>query len=116
MKRSFLRPADIVLTAALLIICGALLIVPKKGGAAVEVKVDGEVKAVLPLNTDGEYAFGAVKVTVKDGEAWISDSDCADKTCVRTGHLSSAGDTAVCLPNKTVCTVTGGNKADGVTW
>lgn len=116
MKRPFLRFADIVLIAALLIICGVLIFMPVKEGAAVEVKVDGEVKATLPLDTDGEYAFGAVKVTVKDGGAWVSDSDCADKTCVRTGKLSSAGDTAVCLPNKTVCTVTGDSKADGVTW
>ena len=50
-------------------------------------------------------AAGSLTVTAESGKVCISASDCRDQICVRTGWLSSAGQTAVCLPNKAVLKV-----------
>lgn len=47
---------------------------------------------------------GSVLV-VENGEIYYKNSDCPDKLCEKFGHLSSNGDTASCVPNKTVVTV-----------
>lgn len=48
---------------------------------------------------------GSFTVTAESGKIRISASDCPDQICVRTGSLSSAGQTAVCLPFKAVLKV-----------
>ena len=48
---------------------------------------------------------GSFTVTAESGKVRISSSDCPDQICVRTGSLSSAGQTAVCLPFKVVLKV-----------
>ena len=48
---------------------------------------------------------GSFTVTAESGKVRISASDCPDQICVRTGSLSSAGQTAVCLPFKVVLKV-----------
>ncbi len=116
MKRPFFRFYDIILIVALLVACGAFVLMPKSKGNEVQIKVDGEVMATLPLDTDTKYSVKGVTVRVRNGKAWIEKSDCADKTCVNTGVLENEGDTAVCLPNKVAVTVMGERETDGVTW
>lgn len=62
-------------------------------------------------------AEGSLTVTAESGKACISAADCPDQICVRTGWLTSAGQTAVCLPNKAVLKVIsvdgGGSSAGG---
>ena len=48
---------------------------------------------------------GSLTVTAESGKVSISASDCPDQICVRTGSLSSAGQSAVCLPFKAVLKV-----------
>ena len=48
---------------------------------------------------------GSFTVTAESGKISISSSDCSDQICVHTGSLSSAGQTAVCLPFKAVLKV-----------
>ena len=38
-------------------------------------------------------------VEIKDGKIRVSEAECPDKTCVRTGWLSSSAMPIVCLPN-----------------
>ena len=42
------------------------------------------------------------EITIKDGSICISDADCPDKTCVKTGILRSESLPIVCLPHKLV--------------
>jgi hypothetical protein len=116
MNRPLFKKADAVIIALLVILCGVVLLLPRQSGGEVKITENGKTAAVLPLDKDGELTVGAVTVTVSGGEAWISGSDCADKTCIRTGHLRRAGDAAVCLPNRVAVTVTGERETDGVTW
>ena len=58
-----------------------------------------------------------VEVYVHANGAVVISSDCPDQTCVHTGELHHAGDTAVCLPNRVVVRLEGENApaVDGIT-
>jgi hypothetical protein len=116
MKRSLFCPADtvIILIAAAAAI---LLTVQFSRGETSRVVIaqDGQTVYSEPLSKDAEYVCGGVTVTVKDRTAYVSDSDCKDKICMRT-RLKKSGDCAVCLPNRVTVTVSGEPAADGVTY
>ena len=42
-----------------------------------------------------------------NGEIWVESSPCKDKICMRTGKLCRAGESAVCVPLKTVVSIKG---------
>ncbi len=48
---------------------------------------------------------GHLTVRAEAGRACISYSDCPDQICVRTGWITAAGQSAVCLPNRCVLTI-----------
>lgn len=56
------------------------------------------------INLGGEYN---IMIVAENGEIRFEHSDCEDKLCINTGSLKKGGDVAVCLPAKTVITVTG---------
>ena len=53
-----------------------------------------------------------LRVCVAGGTVSVSDSDCPDKVCVRTGKISRAGQAIICIPAEVVIEITGGGKAD----
>ena len=96
-----MKKTDLLLVAGALIIAGGIWFFYSAGaekGKGVEITVDGESKAFLPLgeddsiriDTDGGYNV----ITVKDGE------------------IRKTGETIVCLPHKLVVTVTGDKPGD----
>ena len=105
------RTDVIVIASFLLLSILALLIVnlTKKPGAYVTVEIGGETVAQYPLDLDKTYTLngGTNILTVKDGVAYMSYSDCPDHVCENTGKISHVGQTIVCLPNKLTITVTG---------
>ena len=114
---------DILLILAVLIAAGGLWLYISFGrasGAEICVSVDGEEVLRLPLSEDSRVTIGEGEkyniLVVEGGEAWIEDASCPDHVCVKSGRVSLDGQTIVCLPNKTVVTVVGGeeNELDGV--
>ena len=77
------------------------------------ISVDGEtVKTVDLANIKEKFTFipatdPRVVITAENGEIRFESAECEDKLCVACGNLSKHGDTAVCLPSKTVITITG---------
>ncbi len=75
-----------------------------------------------PLSSDRTIpvASGGYTLTVeiRDGRARVSDSDCPDKICQRTGWISRKGETVICAPAAVRLTVTdrrgGADDADSV--
>ena len=103
---------DIIVIAALLVISLSVLLAVKltrKDGAAVKIEIDGRTVGEYPLYLDGEYTLngGTNVLKIEDGRAYMIHSDCPDHTCERTGKISYAGQTIVCLPNKVSVTVIG---------
>ena len=78
--------------------------------------VDGRREATLPLSEAGEFTWrdgdSFLTVRVKDGRARILASSCPDQTCVRMGAISKGGETAVCLPNHAVLSLTLENQSE----
>ena len=106
---------DIFLTAALLLLGGALalfLYVTRQEGGTVTVQIDGETVMELPLDRDAELVLGGGEHTntlvIRGGTARVVEASCPDKICVGQGPVQYAGESIVCLPHKLVITVRGG--------
>ncbi|MBE6535606.1 MAG: NusG domain II-containing protein [Ruminococcaceae bacterium] len=83
------------------------LVLTPHGDVAV-VSVDGEEYARLPLREDTELLvsteYGENLVVVRDGAVYISEADCPDKVCVKTGK-ANAMKSVVCAPHRLTVTV-----------
>ena len=104
--------SDIIVISVIVILALLFLLVyeaTKKEGAFVEVTQGGEVIGKYSLLTDGVYTLngGTNELTIKDGAAYMSYSDCPDHTCENTGKLRHVGQTIICLPNDLSATVVG---------
>ncbi|MBQ4626642.1 MAG: NusG domain II-containing protein [Clostridia bacterium] len=81
------------------------------GGEIIEtVDLMKEENRVIIPDTDPK-----VEIAVENGKIYFKSAECADKLCVSCGKLEKKGDTAVCLPAKTVVTVIGSD-VDAVTY
>lgn len=108
-----------ILAVTILLVAGIFgygLLRQHQGGVAL-VKVDGEVVKELPLGEDIVYEVkqdGRVSnvVHVEDSKVWITDADCPDKLCENMGKVSKDGQTLVCLPNRVIVQIEGGESAD----
>ncbi len=106
-----LKRWDIILIAALLLLAGGLWLLLRPGGqgAWAVVTIDGVEAGRYSLGEDvtvrvGEEAYNIL--TIRDGAAAITEANCGDRTCVRTGAISRQGETIVCLPHKLVVEIT----------
>ena len=92
--------AAIVLAAAAVMAC----FIPKgnDGAASLEVYMAGELVKTVSLSQNTEFDIEGKyvnTVTVRDGTAAITSSDCPGADCVHSGAISSAARSIVCLPN-----------------
>lgn len=98
--------------AAALLVLAAFALVLRHGGRtgnAVLVTVDGKPYGSYPLHTDAvvtiapEDAAWYNLLTIRDGTARITESDCANQTCVHTPALTeNTVGVIVCLPHGVV--------------
>lgn len=75
----------------------------------VEILQDNKVIYTLDLAKEEDRTFriesadgGWNDVTIEDGQISITDADCSDRTCVKTGRLRSEYVPIICLPHKLV--------------
>lgn len=115
--RALLRPGDwlvIGLVLALAAGVAAAFYLPAGGSGRLtcEIVQDGVLVRSIPLTADTREEItieGAVTNVIEiEGECVrVARSDCPDQVCVRTGDLTRAGQTAVCLPNRLIVRLTG---------
>lgn len=114
---------DILLVLAVLVLGAAFLVYTeffRCKGAEVIVSVDGVEQCRLPLGENNFDIIGDLEkynvLVISDGEAYIEDASCPDHVCVKSGRVSFEGETIVCLPNKVVVSIEGGEKTglDGI--
>ena len=110
---------DLILIGILLLAASALFFLFKgkqagEEGAAAVVTVDGTEIARYPLNRDGTFVLngGSNTLIVENGEAWISEANCPDKLCMGFGKISKKGEIIVCLPNRLIVVIEGGEAAE----
>ncbi len=116
MKIRFIKKADVIIIAVLLLIAAVLLLTKflnTDNKLTARVIRNGEVVETIDLSrVEKGYTIdlGNTKIMVEKNCISFADADCPDKLCVKCGRLTHAGDTAVCVPTRTVITVSGSEK------
>lgn len=102
-----------ILTAVCILIfvlgvVGCLFVVLSPARNTVNIVRDGEVLYSFDLTKTEDTTFDIYykdsknTIEIKDGKIRISAAECPDKTCVKSGWLSSSAIPVVCLPNHLV--------------
>ncbi len=118
-----IKKTDIVIIFSVILIAAAFLIFQKSsdGKHIAEISVDGKVIETVNLDdVTGRVEIipdtnPKVVIVAENGEIYFESAECPDKICVAGGKLRRRGDTAVCLPAKTVVSITG-SSADAITY
>ncbi len=94
----------------------------KRDGSRIEVLVDGNQTASYSLKEDREILItgvggGTNLLVIRDGSAFVKEASCPDRLCSYQKAIRKANETIVCLPNKVVFQVSGGEMSiyDAVT-
>lgn len=118
MRFSTKHKNDILLILAVLVLAGGFWLfrtVTREEGARAEVTVDGELLMTLPLSEDTSVVLGEGAHTntlvIENGTACVSAASCPDHVCMDRGAVRYDGETIVCLPNKLVVTIVGGERS-----
>ena len=101
--------------AVVLICLGVIIFGQFSGGTTTaEIYVDGKLyKVVEDLDRQQLQSFrietehGYNIISYQWGKIWVSESDCANQTCVKYAKASLAGETIVCAPHKVVIKIVG---------
>lgn len=123
MKTKLFRKGDIAVIAIILIVAAAFYFYMNSASDKLEavITVDGETVETIDLSAEKGKRLIRLKtepeviVAVENGAIYFEKSNCDDKLCVLCGKLTKKGDTAVCLPAKTVVTVKGAD-VDAMTY
>lgn len=123
MKTKLFRKGDIAVIAVILIVAAAFYFFKVSDSDKLEavITVDGEIIETIELDAEKEKRLISLKtnpeviIAVENGAIYFEESGCDDKLCVLCGKLTKKGDTAVCLPAKTVVTVKGAD-VDAMTY
>ena len=89
----------------------------KKEGGMVSIYKEGALIKEVSLGSDAEFVVEGVYknvVTIKDGKAAITESDCPGTDCVHSGWIHEAGRSIVCLPNRVELRIEGTLEVDFV--
>jgi len=107
---------DLLVILAALVLSFAVLAcvrLTRAPGAEVVITIDGEIymrrsldekDVTIEIVDDGRKNT----VVIKHGAVCVSEASCPDHVCVNSGWKKYDGETIVCLPNKLVVTVVGG--------
>ena len=109
------RAGDFFIVALVLIFAFAIWLYPvfSEHGGKAQIKQGEEIKTVS-LNKEENIELHGATVCVFDGKIAITDSNCPDKVCVKTGGISKKGESIVCVPNGIVITIDGKRAVDAV--
>ena len=84
-------------------------------GSVVTIDVDGTTRFRLGLAEDRMVrfrgAFGTMTVQIRSGKVAVTESDCPNRICVRTGWRYRSGEMIVCVPNNVVVRIAGEEKS-----
>ncbi len=126
--RKFISKKNIIFFAVLILLSAAvwLFFIFSPSGGTADIEINGEpYKTVnLPalaapevLRIDSTLTGGIeITVTADNTGIAVTHSTCPDKTCMKTGKISKAGEAVICLPAKLSITIGGKSRADAVTY
>lgn len=113
-----IKKADIILFVVLVVISLGLWwfsLADQVSGQKALVTVDGEEYGIYSLSEDKTVEIKqhghTNKITIKNGTVQMTYSDCKNQNCVETGKIDKTSQTIVCLPNKVMIQIVGGEEA-----
>lgn len=109
---------DKILIAVLLLlsVCSLFLQrVIEKPGENVLVTVDGKEYGTYSLEKEQQIKINQSKdkknvLVIKDHSAYIKQASCKDLVCVHQRKIKKTGEAIICLPNKVVIEIIGGEE------
>lgn len=117
-----MKKKDWILITAILVIAGIFFVIhmiqTKTEDARVEIHVDGELYGTYEIAGNQKINIQDTNILeIKDGEVKMKEADCPDQICVNQKAISKEGESIICLPNKIVVSIVGGqkNELDAVT-
>lgn len=125
-QKKFITSKDLPFFTLLLALLGALLLwlalappatvaIVEQNGEQVLTRSLSQLTQPEELVLEGENGI-TLTVTLTARGAAITASTCPDQTCVRTGTLRKAGETALCLPARVALRLEGTDHSDAVTY
>ena len=108
----------IILFAVLILIFAGFKLMHQETGAEVVIQVDGTEYGRYPLDQNAEIPVTDPDgnetnlLVIKNGKADMTEANCPDQLCVNQKAISHQGETIVCLPNKIVVSVAGGEESE----
>ncbi|MBO4432699.1 MAG: NusG domain II-containing protein [Clostridia bacterium] len=100
-----MKKADYIVCGVVCFIAAALAVLfmfIKSDGETVVVKENNEIIAEYPLDVDRRVALDNNTFIIDSGSVYMSEANCKNQTCVKTGKISKKGECIVCLPNKVI--------------
>ena len=71
--------------------------------------VTPEERIVWPMHKNGTIPIhttdGELIVCITHGQAYVSESTCPDKTCIKSGKINRSGQLIICAPNRVMLRV-----------
>lgn len=112
-----MKKNDMILVAIILCLAAAFtgyhFLTGKSDHADVVITVDGEAYGRYDLSADQTIEIdGTNTLVISGGKADMKDASCRDKLCVHQKAISRDGESIICLPNKVVVTIEGGEESD----
>lgn len=112
-----MKKNDWILIAAVLLVAAIFLGIHFWGDdsewVTVKVSVDGEVFGQYPLEENQTIEINETnRLEITDGRANMIWADCPDKLCVHQKAISRDGESIICLPNKVVVSIVGGEEGE----
>lgn len=107
-----MKKGDYIIVALILLLSTGIFLVSKNSVVEaaekeVVVSVDGKVEGRYTLSDkeklytiDNKYGKNTFAIT-SDGVHMV-ESDCKDQICIHMGHITRAGESIICLPNRLI--------------
>ncbi len=110
--KKLITKKDFILVLIVLVIgvVGIILFNSADKGKTATIKVDGKVAEEISLDEDIMARFNGVVIVISNGEAFVTESTCTDKVCVRSGKITREGEGIICAPNRVSVEINGENK------
>lgn len=113
-----MKKNDFILIVSLLLVSVVIIIainIFKQEGSKIIISVDGKEVEILDLNRDATFSIKGENgsfndIEIKDGSVSMVNASCPDKICVEHRPIHYNHETIVCLPNKVVVEIIGGDE------